>query len=661
MAPTQYRPSYDRSWALVVGIDEYPALPHVPPLRTAVAGARAVAALLKDEFAFDQAIVLENQAATRLGILRVLQRDIARRAGPDDRVVIYFAGHGLTRQTVGAVPRGYLVPADCAADPETGEMDWPTALEIADLTEECEHIRAKHVLFLLDACFSGLALTRAAPAESVAEDYLTHRAVQALTAGLADQTVADYHPGGHSPFTGFLLDGLRGQARMPGGLLRAHHLAGYMQDAVSQYTRLKQTPQYGYLPGSEGGDFIFRLPGPPKLPDEIAGLLKHSLPGARQGAVTELARLLLGRDTALAALARVELERLRDDDPDVAVRTTALIALGEAPAPPVSEKPPPVEVKLPPPSVGPAVEAEPPPTTRAETQPRPAPAKSPAVARAQPPVPRISWPRLPIGMIILIGVVGVLGLGIALALALPALFPSAGAPPSPERLADTQVGTPPPTVNIIPTSTSSPAVTLIPAGALSPTSTLDRTITPFRTVTPTALAATAERCRPGLSVEEIGLSGTGIFTWRLTNVEGGDPTAIANKATAAGFKFILINIANGPNTSGDAALNAAVVQALQSAGIKVWGWHYVIGNDPEAEAQIAIGQVQGLGLDGYVVVAESEYKQTGKDVAAVTFMQALTRGLELHEVPECSSHVSVGRVHVLRGCRHAASVLGAGT
>ena len=122
------------------------------------------------------------------------------------------------------------------------------------------------------------------------------------------------------------------------------------------------------------------------------------------------------------------------------------------------------------------------------------------------------------------------------------------------------------------------------------------------------------------------LQGKGFFTYILPECEGGKPADILAAAQAAGLSHVLVKIANGVypfgvDASGD--YTAPVVQALRGAGITVWGWHYVYGSNPAIEASIAIQRVQTLGLDGYVVDAEEEYKQPGKDNAARQFMTAV--------------------------------------
>ncbi|MFH1523986.1 MAG: hypothetical protein ABIF04_03400 [Chloroflexota bacterium] len=129
------------------------------------------------------------------------------------------------------------------------------------------------------------------------------------------------------------------------------------------------------------------------------------------------------------------------------------------------------------------------------------------------------------------------------------------------------------------------------------------------------------------------LQGKGFITLALPDCEGGGPEAIVTEARAAGLSHVIVKIADGVQAFGvDASGNdstAPVVQALRSAGITVWGWHYLYGDTPSDEANIAVQRAQSLGLDGYVVSAGSDYKQSGKEIAAGQFMSAVREALTI--------------------------------
>lgn len=145
------------------------------------------------------------------------------------------------------------------------------------------------------------------------------------------------------------------------------------------------------------------------------------------------------------------------------------------------------------------------------------------------------------------------------------------------------------------------------------------------------------------------LRGKGYFIWQLQNCEGGSARAIASKAKQAGLTHVLIKIADGANwaynidRTRDVDLVPPVATALKSAGIQVWGWHYVRGDNPLGEARLGANRARTLGLDGYVIDAEREYKGSGKKVAAQRYAQELRR--LLGGMPIALSSYRYPRIH----------------
>jgi hypothetical protein len=138
------------------------------------------------------------------------------------------------------------------------------------------------------------------------------------------------------------------------------------------------------------------------------------------------------------------------------------------------------------------------------------------------------------------------------------------------------------------------------------------------------------------------LSGKGWFIWQVSRCERGNPAAIADKAVAAGVTHVLIKIAERTHTYGldrnGRDLVAPAAAALHARGLQVWGWHYVYGDDPIAEAEVAVRRCVQLRLDGYVVDAEAQYKQPGKTAAAQRFMATVRSGLPLETLIALSSY-----------------------
>lgn len=136
------------------------------------------------------------------------------------------------------------------------------------------------------------------------------------------------------------------------------------------------------------------------------------------------------------------------------------------------------------------------------------------------------------------------------------------------------------------------------------------------------------------------LQGKGYFIWKISSCERGDVNAIADLAQRAGYTHVLIKIADGNYSynlsSSNVDLVPPLVRALHARGIQAYGWHYVYGDDPVGEANIAIQRVRQTNVDGYVIDAEKEYKVPGKDRAAAAFMSRLRLNLTSMPVALCS-------------------------
>jgi len=251
--PPASRALYRESWAVVVGIDEYT---HWPRLSYAGNDARGVRDLLIGKYSFkpENVTMLLNQEATRDRILSAIGDTLAdpAKVSREDRVFVFFAGHGATRRLPNGRALGYIVPVD--ADLANFQSQ---AISMSNFQDMSEAIPAKHVFFLTDACYSGLAATRGGP-HNYLEEVTRRTARQVLTAGGSDEEVADNGPDGHSIFTWTVMQGLDGRADLNNdGFITASELASYVGPIVSSLSR--QTPAFASLPGSDGGEFVFEL------------------------------------------------------------------------------------------------------------------------------------------------------------------------------------------------------------------------------------------------------------------------------------------------------------------------------------------------------------------------------------------------------------------
>ena len=259
--------SYRTSWALLIGINIYSNLPVQYQLDYAVDDVKALKEVLVEQYQFPESniTILTNEQATRQGITRAMGRlTDSSKIKFDDRVLIYFSGHGQT------VPlpsphdgeMGFILPCDAEVDMSdvaNPSAYFSTCLAMSMLRELANLIPAKHVLFLIDACYSGLAIRGKGGLQPSVPGYL-HKVAsvhvrQVITAGMKGEQSYEKPEWGHGAFTYKILEALRtGVADGNNdGVITGLELASYLRNVVPNIA--DQTPQYGYFGGE--GEFLF--------------------------------------------------------------------------------------------------------------------------------------------------------------------------------------------------------------------------------------------------------------------------------------------------------------------------------------------------------------------------------------------------------------------
>jgi hypothetical protein len=392
---TDYQPLYANSYALVIGIDKYE---HLEPLGTAVRGARDLADLLEDRFDF-KVTLLADADVTRANITGWLD-SMRLNAGPDDRLLVYFAGHGLTFGT--HAKQGYL------ALPESRASLPGSALQMRTVLDYAEIMTAKHLCFILDACFGGLALPvhKGRFEDKAAAALVQDVAVQVMTAGDEDERVPDgYGPGNlYSLFTWLVMEGLEGRGTSH-GILTARSLYDYVRVNTAQIVGTALTPMLCATLASKG-DFVFselrRMKPPAPLEVPVPDLSKY----VQALYATALTHLHAGE----LKEAHAALRDVLDLDPNHPRAQEKLAEVEErlAPPPPRPRKsprrakpkpaPPPEDKGLVPEGESPPVEVVAPPP------PEPVVVVEPEPKRRRPPpftLPMLEWCDIPAGKVTL--------------------------------------------------------------------------------------------------------------------------------------------------------------------------------------------------------------------------------------------------------------------
>lgn len=272
---------YTDTWLVVIGINDYK---FAPKLNYAVADAEAVKELMMSRYRVkpDHVTTLYNENATRDKIAFVMGDALAdsSRVKPTDRVIIFFAGHGAQSATErGGEPMGYLVPVN--GNPKNLAS---TCISMREIQESARRIPARSILFLVDACYGGIAGEKprdilVQDPKQIVQQAPNQQAIQIITAGTANQPALEAQQFGHSLFTFHLLQALEGQADKNGdGITTSRELFAFVAPQVAQVSGGRQTPQMFTLFGA--GDVIFVAPEGVALP-------------ASQGAISTRAKLMI--------------------------------------------------------------------------------------------------------------------------------------------------------------------------------------------------------------------------------------------------------------------------------------------------------------------------------------------------------------------------------
>ena len=199
---------YTRSVGVVIGVDAYISWPR---LTYAVHDAKEVQKALK-AMGFDEVIELLDRDATRARILQLFTTELPKKVGQNDCMVIFFAGYAQTQDLPDGTQVGYLMPMDAGQ-----QTAFSTAISMAQLRNASKQLPVKHILYAMDACYSGLLLQRslAAPpsleqdTHSIARKLVAQPAMQVVSAGHQGEQVIP--EGGQSLFTKYLIQGLQGK------------------------------------------------------------------------------------------------------------------------------------------------------------------------------------------------------------------------------------------------------------------------------------------------------------------------------------------------------------------------------------------------------------------------------------------------------------------
>lgn len=243
-APARFErksPESPHDFALVIGIGSYQ---HLPPADFAENDARDMALAFGALGVPEENVVsLTGPKATLSEISKYVEEWLPRRVSKDSRVYVYFSGHGSPDVKDGSA---YLMPWDGDA-----AFVKSTGFPLTRLYQALGALPARHVVALIDSCFSGaggrsVLVAGARPLVTVRLPTNLPPGISVLTASESEEIAGSLPERGHGLFSYYALQGLSGAADSDGkGHVTLEELYAYVHKHVildARRQNREQTP-----------------------------------------------------------------------------------------------------------------------------------------------------------------------------------------------------------------------------------------------------------------------------------------------------------------------------------------------------------------------------------------------------------------------------------
>jgi len=221
------------TYAVVVGISDYRALSYASgDLRFADRDAGKMVTFLRSKAGGNVAganiRLLTNRQATLAEVKQALQ--LFRKAGKNDRVILYFSGHGVP---------GSFAPYDARPG------DQRTMLSYQAIKTAFHDSPAITKLCIADACMSGGMTQPKTSRPSIESKTNDGSNVAMILASRSTQYAVEDGQLAGGAFTHFLIKGLTGQGDLDGNrIVTIRELHRYVGPQVRKRTRGRQTPMF---------------------------------------------------------------------------------------------------------------------------------------------------------------------------------------------------------------------------------------------------------------------------------------------------------------------------------------------------------------------------------------------------------------------------------
>ena len=205
-----------------------------------------MANILKKKYGFEVELLLNGDYDNTVNSIFKMTKKLKK----DDNLLIYYAGHG---QLDRAENRGYWLPIDASYELRSRWISNSTIVDRVKAT------KAKHVLLMVDSCFSGLLMRSGEAAPSVETmdakyiERLKNKKTRLVITSGGNEPVVDSDGGQHSLFALKLIDTLKNNNTVINSQILFENIRRYV------VSNADQTPERAMVhkTGHDGGDFLF--------------------------------------------------------------------------------------------------------------------------------------------------------------------------------------------------------------------------------------------------------------------------------------------------------------------------------------------------------------------------------------------------------------------
>ena len=239
--------TYRKKIIISVGINNYK---YFDKLQCAENDANSMKTFFKDNLNFSGETIL-GKDATKSNIESLFKTKLFTTLNSDDLLVFSYHGHGIV-MNINNIDYGFLVPINSPISSTPGDL-----ISMNDITNWINYLKCKHILILLDCCFSGMSLsTRNSTSLKFVprlKKILDKKNRIIINAGMDDQVVSDSGWNNNSPFVGSIIS----YPYYKNNYGSVICLFNYLMNTIPQ--NYHQIPTLGKLPGDQGGDIFLSI------------------------------------------------------------------------------------------------------------------------------------------------------------------------------------------------------------------------------------------------------------------------------------------------------------------------------------------------------------------------------------------------------------------